>query len=177
MKKNKKQSKIDFRLMSFVFRIRDKFYPPIKKIIKANIKQGEIVLDYGCGPGSYTIAAIEKLGPSGKIFAADIHPLALEKIKKKAEKKGYTNIETIQTDCDTGLDNESIDRVICFDVLHDIPNKDDILKEFHRVLKQNSTLSFDDHHLSEDEIINLITSKGLFKLAEKNDKQYNFIKI
>jgi ubiquinone/menaquinone biosynthesis C-methylase UbiE len=177
MKKNKKQSNIDFKVMSFIFRIRDKFRPPIKKIIKANIKQGEIVLDYGCGSGSYTIAAVEKLGPNGKIFAADIHPLALEKIKKKAEKMGYTNIETIQTDCDTGLDNESIDRIICFDVLHDIPNKDDILKEFHRVLKQNSTLSFDDHHLNEEEIMNLITSKGLFKLAEKNENQYNFKRI
>jgi len=177
MKKDKKQSNIDFRVMSFFFRIRDIFQPPIKKIKKANIKQGEIVLDYGCGPGSYTIAAVEKIGPNGKIYAADINPLALEKIKKKAEKMGYTNIETIQTDCDTGLDNESIDRVICFDVLHDIPNKDEVLKEFHRVLKQNSTLSFDDHHFNEDEIINLITAKGLFKLAEKNENQYNFIRI
>jgi len=177
MKKNKKQSNIDFRFMSFFFKIRDKFRPPIKKIIKANIKQEETVLDYGCGPGSYTIAAIEILGPNGKVFAADINPLALEKVRKKAKKMGYTNIETIQTDCATGLDGEIIDKVICFDVLHDIPNKNDILKEFHRILKQNSTLSFDDHHLSEVEIINLITSKGLFKLAQKIDKQYNFIKI
>ena len=177
MKENKKQSNIDFRVMSFFFRIRDRFRPPIKKIVKANIKQGEVVLDYGCGTGSYTIAAIEKLGPTGKVFAADIKPLALEKTKKRAEKMGYKNIETIQTDCDTGLDDESIDKVICFDVLHDIPNKDEILKEFHRILRKNSTLSIDDHHLSEDEIINLITSKGLFKLAEKNDKQYKFIKI
>jgi len=177
MKKNEKQSNIDFRFMSFFFNIRDKFHPPIKKIRKANIKQGEIVLDYGCGSGSYTIAAVEKIGPNGKVIAADIHPLALEKVRKKAEKTGYTNIETIQTDCATGLDDESIDRIICFDVIHGIPNKNDILKEFHRVLKPNSTLSFDDHHMNEDEIIDFITSKGLFKLAEKKDKQYNFIKI
>ncbi|MFX1571832.1 MAG: class I SAM-dependent methyltransferase [Promethearchaeota archaeon] len=177
MKKNKKQSNIDFRFMSFFFKIRDKFYPPVNKIRKANIKLGDIILDYGCGSGSYTIAAVEELGPNGKVFAADIHPLALEKIKKKAERMGYTNIETIQTDCATGLDNESIDKIICFDVLHDISNKFNILKEFYRVLKLNSILSFDDHHMNEDEIINLITSKGLFKLTEVIDKQYNFIKI
>ena len=177
MKKNKKQSNIDFRFMSFFFKIRDKFHPPINKIRKANIKLGDIVLDYGCGSGSYTIAAIEELGPNGKVFAADIHPLALEKIIKKAERMGYTNIETIQTDCATGLDDESIDKVMCFDVLHDIPNKNDILKEFYRVLKPNATLSFDDHHMNEDEITDFITSKRLFKLAEKKDKQYNFIKI
>ena len=177
MKKNKKQSNIDFRFMSFFFKIRDKFHPPIEKIRKANIKQGDIVLDYGCGSGSYTIAAVENLKPNGKIIAADIHPLALKKVRKKAGKMGYANIETIQTDCATGLDDKSIDKVMCFDVLHDIPNKNDILKEFYRVLKPNATLSFDDHHMNEDEITDFITSKGLFKLAEKKDKQYNFIKI
>ncbi|MFX1328302.1 MAG: class I SAM-dependent methyltransferase [Promethearchaeota archaeon] len=176
MKKNKKQSNIDFRFMSFFFNIRDKFHPPSNKIEKVNIKQGETVLDYGCGAGSYTIAAVEKIGPKGKVIAVDIHPLALKKVRKKAEKKGYNNIEAIQTDCATGLDDESIDKIICFDVLHGITNKNDILKEFHRVLKPNSTLSFDDHHMIEDEIITLITSNGLFKMVEKNDKQYNFIK-
>ncbi len=177
MMMNKKQSNIDFRCMSFFFKIRDKFHPPIEKIRKASIKHGEIVLDYGCGSGSYTIAAVEKVGPNGKIIAADIHPLALEKVRKKAEKIGYHNVETIQTDCATGLDDKCIDKVMCFDVFHDIPHKNDILKEFHRVLKPNSILSFDDHHMNEDEIIDFITSKGLFKLAEKKDKQYNFIKI
>ncbi len=163
--------------MSFFFKIRDKFHPPLEKIRKAHVKTGDIVLDYGCGSGSYTISAVEEIGPNGKIFAADIHPLALIKVRKRAGKKGYTNIETIQTDCATGLDDEIIDKIICFDVLHGIPNKIDILKEFYRVLKPNSTLSIDDHHMSEGEIINLITSNGFFKLTEKKDKQYNFIKI
>ncbi len=176
MKKNKKQSNIDFRFMSFFFKIRDKFHPPINKIRNANIRDGEIVLDYGCGSGSYTIATAQNIGSSGKIIAADIHPLALKKIRKKAEKMGYINIETIQTDCATGLDDESIDKIICFDVLHNIPNKNKILKEFHRVLKPNAMLSFDDHHMNEEEIKEFITSKGLFELSEKKDKQYNFIK-
>lgn len=163
--------------MSYFFKVRDRFHPPIEKIRKANIKRGDIVLDYGCGSGSYTIVAVEEIGPNGKVFAADIHPLALIKVRKRTGKKGYINIETIQTDCATGLNDEIVDNVICFDVLHDISNKNDILKEFHRVLKPNSTLSFDDHHMNEDEIIELITSKGLFKLTEKKDKQYNFIKI
>jgi ubiquinone/menaquinone biosynthesis C-methylase UbiE len=177
MKKNKNQSNLDFRFMSFFFKIRDKFHPPIEKIKKANIKQGSIILDYGCGSGSYTIAAAEEVGSNGKIFAADIHPLALKKVSKRARKRGFINIETIQTNCATGLDTESIDGVICFDVLHHLTNKDNILKEFHRVLKPNSILSFDDHHMEEDKILDFITSEGLFKLSDKKDKQYNFTKI
>ncbi len=175
--KNKKQSNLDFKCMSFFFKIRDIFHNPIIKIKNADIRQGETVLDYGCGPGSYSLAAAEKIGTTGKLIAADIHPLALKKVRKKAKKMGYNIIETIQTDCDTKLDDESIDRIICFDVLHGISNKNNIIKEFYRILKPNSILSLDDHHYNEDQIIDLITSKGLFKLAYSNDKQYNFIKI
>ena len=152
MEETKKYSNSFFRFMSFLFRIRDKFHPPEEKVRRANIKEGDMVLDYGCGPGSYTISAAEVVGPAGKIFAADIHPLALKKVHKKAKKFSYSNIEKIPTDCDTGLDNESIDVVICFDMFHGVPNKDELLREFHRVLKPNSILSFDDHHMKEDEI-------------------------
>lgn len=176
MSKSKYQSNLDFRFMSFFFKIRDKFHPPMEKIRKAEIKEGDIVLDYGCGPGSYTIAAAERVGENGNIFAADIHPLAIEKVKQKAKKLGFKHIETIQTDCDTGLKDESVDVVICFDVLHGIPDKNLLLREFHRVLKPNATLSVDDHHSEESKIIDTITAGNLFKLLDKKDKQFNFLK-
>lgn len=174
---NKSQSNLDFRFMSFFFKIRDFFKSPMKKVDKAEIKSGDFVLDYGCGPGSYSFAAAEIVGPSGKIFAADIHTLAIKKVNKKAMKKGLENIITIETDCKTGLDDNYIDVIMCFDVLHDIKDKESILKEFHRVLKLDSRLSFDDHHMKENEIIETITAQGLFKLVEKKEKIYNFSKI
>ena len=65
---------------------------------------------------------------------------------------------------------------MCFDTFHDVHDKDSLLREFHRVLKSDSTLAFDDHHLNEDEIITKITENGLFSLAEKKEKLYLFIK-
>ncbi len=176
-KKQKKQSKIDFKFMAFFFKIRDKFNPPMRKIEKSEIKLYDHVLDYGCGPGSYSIAAAEIVGSTGKVYAADINPLAIKNVSKKALKKGLQNIEVISTDCNTGLVDNSMDIVICFDVFHGIEDKKSVLKEFHRVLKPNSRLSFDDHHLKENEIISLITAQGLFKLEEKKEKIYIFSKI
>ncbi|MFX0042640.1 MAG: class I SAM-dependent methyltransferase [Candidatus Hodarchaeota archaeon] len=173
----KSQSSLDFRFMSFFFKIRDFFKSPMKKIDKTGVKSGDFILDYGCGPGSYTFVAAEKVGSNGKIFATDIHPLAIKKVNKKALKKGLKNIVVIETDCKTGLDNDSIDIIMCFDVLHDIKDKECILKEFHRVLKPDSRLSFDDHHMSENEIIGIITAQGLFQLVEKKKNFYNFSKI
>lgn len=175
--KRDKMKNINFRGMAFLFKIRDKFHPPIKKVQKAEIKIGDFILDYGCGPGGYTIAAAEIVGDSGKVYAADVHPLAIKKVQIKANKKKLKNVETIQTDCKTNLEDNRIDVILCFDVLHGINDKDCILKEFYRVLKPRSVFSFDDHHMKENEIMETITSTGLFKLIKKNEKQYNFTKI
>ncbi len=175
-KKKKHQSNIDFKFMSFFFKVRDMLKSPVIKIEKANMKPGDKVLDYGCGPGSFTLAAAEVVGPSGKVYAADINSLAVKKVRKASSKKGFKNIETIQTDCKTGLGNNSVNMVMCFDTFHDVDDKESLLREFHRVLKPNSSLAFDDHHLNEDEIISKVTENGLFALTEKKEKLYLFAK-
>lgn len=174
---NKPQSNLDFKMMSFCFSIRDQFKDPINKIKKTSIKEGDVVLDYGCGTGSYSIVAAEMVGPTGKVFSADINPLAIKKVTKKASKKVIRNIDTILTDCATFLDDNSIDVIICFDTLHALGNIRDNILEFHRILKQGGMLSVDDHHSEENEIISKIQGNGLFKLLDKKDKIYNFIKI
>lgn len=174
LKYNKHQSNIDFKGMAFFFKIRDMFKPPMKKIKKSKIKRGDFVLDYGCGPGSYSFAASEVVGKEGRIYAADIHPLAIEIIKNKARKKHIENIKTIQTDCNTNLPDDSIDLIICFDVMHAITDKKKLLKEFHRVLKLDGYLSFDDHHYNNEEIIDIFSKHGFFELHAQQDKIYNF---
>jgi ubiquinone/menaquinone biosynthesis C-methylase UbiE len=163
-------------MMAFYFAIRDKFKNPLNKIKKANIKSGDYVLDYGCGPGSYALIAAEVVGPTGKIFAADIHPLAIKKVKKKASRKGLKNLETILTNCNTGLDNNNINVVLCFDTLHALGNLKEHIEEFYRVLMPNGVLSVDDHHFEEHEIISKIQDSGMFKLIEKKEKILNFVK-
>ncbi len=175
-KVNKPMNNISFKMMSAFFAVRDKFSDPMKKIKKAKINLGDHVLDYGAGPGAYSIAAAKVVGELGKIYSVDIQPLSSEVIRKKASKIGLRNIKTITSNCDTGLENNSIDVVLCLDMFHMIKNQDELLKEFYRVLKDKSILSFDCHHMKEDIILSKITDSGLFKLVEKIDDTYNFIK-
>jgi ubiquinone/menaquinone biosynthesis C-methylase UbiE len=177
LKKDKPMSKSHFKFMVKHFKKRDKKYPPLKKIEKIKIKEESIVLDYGCGPGSYSIAAAEVVGNKGKIYAADIHPLAIESVKKRALEKNLRNIETILTDCDTNLKDESVDIVLLLDIYHDLSDPESILKEIHRVLKLDGSLSVDDHHYKDDEIIGKITSIGLFKFDYSVDEVFNFKKL
>lgn len=177
LKKDKPMSKTHFKFMVKYFKKRDEKYPPHNKIEKTKIKEGNIILDYGCGPGSYSIAAAKVVGIAGRVYAADIHPLAIEEVKKRAKEKNLKNVETILTDCDTSLEDNIIDVVLLLDIYHDLSDTESILKELHRVLTKEGWLSVDDHHFKDDEIVGKISSIGLFKFVERIDEVFNFIKV
>ncbi len=164
-----------FRIMACMFRMRDFFLPRIKVLNEADLKAGSRVLDYGCGTGSYTIAAAELVGPAGTVHALDIHPLAIQRVRQRAAKKGLKNIETVLSDGNTGLPDKSIDVVFLYDVFHGLSEPDKVLTELHRVLKPKGILSFNDHHLEEKEIVSLLTSGGVFRLLRKGRYTYTFL--
>lgn len=169
-------SNFGFRITAFTFKIRD-FFKPRKDIVKeVDIKKGFHVLDYGCGSGSYITAVAELIGKSGKVYALDIQPLAIAMVKKIVATKQLTNVETILSDRKTGLADDSIDRVLLYDVFHDLTDPDDVLEELHRVLKLDGILSFSDHHLKENEIMSSLTKTELFTLLRKRQKTYSFMK-
>jgi len=165
-----------FKFMSSGYKFRD-FFLPRKSILKeVGIKPGFHVLDYGCGPGSYIIAAAELAGKSGKIYALDIHPLAIQRVQNIASRKQQTNVETICSDCKTGLLDNSIDVVLSYDTFHTLSDPNGVLEELHRVLKPNGILSFSDHHMKENEILSNLTNRGLFRLSRKDKRTYRFLK-
>jgi ubiquinone/menaquinone biosynthesis C-methylase UbiE len=169
-------SNFHFKVMAFAFKLRD-FFKPRKNILEeAGIKPGFHVLDYGCGPGSYTAAASELAGSSGKVYALDIHPLAIRMVRDIASKNKLMNIETILSNCNTGLPDNSVDVVLLYDTFHDLSDSDRVMEELHRVLKSEGLLSFSDHHIKEQEIISNVTGSGLFKLSGKGKRTYSFSK-
>ena len=173
---NKPMSNFHFKFMSFGYRFRD-FFLPRKNVLKeVGIKPGFHVLDYGCGPGGYIMAAMEFAGKSGKIYALDIHPLAIQRVQNIVSKKKLTNVETICSDCKTGLPDNSVDVVLLYDTLHDLGDPNGVLEELHRVLKPKGILSFSDHHMQENEIVSKVTSRGLFRLSKKGERTYSFSK-
>lgn len=173
---NKLMSGVGFRLMTLAFNIRDLVRPRMDVLREVGIKPGFYVLDYGCGPGSYLVPLAELVGPSGQIYALDIHPLAIEKVQKTAARRAIANVKTIVSDCKTGLPDSHVDVVLLFDTFHKLRRPGDVLRELHRVLKPNGTLSFSDHHMNEKEIISGVTTSGLFQLRMRGEKTYSFSK-
>jgi len=174
---DKPMTNFHFKFMSSGYKFRDFFLSRMDILKEVGIKPGFHLLDYGCGPGSYIIAAVELVGKSGKIYALDIHPLAIQRVQNITSKRQLTNVKTICSDCKTGLPNDSIDVILLYDIFHELNNPNAVLEELHRVLKPKGILSFNDHHMKkEDEILSKITGKGLFRLSKKGKKTYSFLK-
>ena len=169
-------SNFHFKLMSFGYKFRDFFLPRRHILKEVGIEPGFHVLDYGCGPGSYIIAAAELVGKAGKIYALDINPLAIQMVHTMASKEHLANVETICSDCKTGLPDNSVDIILLYDTFHDLGDPDGVLEELHRVLRPGGILSFSDHHMKGNEIVTQVTRGGLFRLSRKGQRTYVFCK-
>jgi ubiquinone/menaquinone biosynthesis C-methylase UbiE len=173
---DKPMSNFDFKFMSVGYKFRDFFLPRKDILEEIGIKPGFHVLDYGCGPGGYIIPLVKLIGESGKVYALDIHPLAVQRVQGIASRKQLTNVETILSDCQTGLPDSSLDVVLLYDAFHHLSDPDMVLKELSRVLRPDGILSFSDHHMKENEIVAAVTDNGLFKLSRKGQRTYTFLK-
>ncbi|MBW2334380.1 MAG: class I SAM-dependent methyltransferase [Deltaproteobacteria bacterium] len=169
-------SDFHFKFMSLGYKFRDFFLPRMNILKEVGIEPGFHVLDYGCGSGSYITATAELVSKSGKIYALDIHPLAIQRVRSIAFKKQLTNVETICSDHKTGLPDNSLDVVLLYDIFHGLGDPNAVLEELHQVLKQDGVLSFSDHHMKESEIVSRLTNGGLFRLSRKGERTYSFLK-
>ena len=121
---------------------------------RIGIKRGQTVLDFGCGDGHYTIPAAKVVGRGGLVYAQDKEKKALDEVIKKAKAEGLKNIKVMKTkgELKIDLDDESLDAVLLYDVLHyhDIKERQKIYGEVHRILKNGALLSvFPRHHEEE----------------------------
>jgi ubiquinone/menaquinone biosynthesis C-methylase UbiE len=124
------------------------------------IREGQLILDFGCGVGHYTIPIAKVVGKEGKVYAVDKDREALDKLTQIAESKGLRNIFIIRTSGDLKIDlkDESIDTVLLYDVLHYMQPQErrEIYNEVYRILKIDGLLLvYPKHHKRDDSLWNL----------------------
>ncbi len=67
----------------------------VVQIAKGRLEPGYTVYDIGCGSGSVTIEAALQVESSGKVYAVDHDPKAIELTNKNLEKFGISNVSVI----------------------------------------------------------------------------------
>jgi ubiquinone/menaquinone biosynthesis C-methylase UbiE len=127
-----------------------------------------VVLDFGCGSGTYTIPAARLAGAKGKVYALDRSIQVLEKLEQAANEEGLPNIRTIlSSDLRTGLRDESVDIALLHDVLHLVDDRKTLFVQVRRALKPEGRVSIYPMHVDKDKICRQMSNSGFSLIVEE----------
>lgn len=122
------------------------------------VEKGDVVVDFGCGAGTYALQAAKMVGRSGTIHAMDCDLDNMEPVAKATRK----NLDSIHGDGTTHipLDDESCDVGLLYDVLQKLDDRRAVMAEMQRVIRPNGVLSVYPMHLNPREIRAEVLSAG-----------------
>jgi ubiquinone/menaquinone biosynthesis C-methylase UbiE len=109
------------------------------------LKLGMTVLDVGTGAGFYLPYLSKMVSDSGKVYAIDISPEAVEYAKGKVSQLGLKNVEVlISQENQIPLPDNTVDFTYMAFVFHELEDPVKFLKELERVSKPISYLALID---------------------------------
>jgi ubiquinone/menaquinone biosynthesis C-methylase UbiE len=139
---------------------------------KMGIKNGQTILDFGCGSGAYTIPAARIVCEEGIIHALDRDKRSLDELMRRAELEELRNIRRMDTsgEVEIKLDDESVDVVLLYDIfwyfsLTD-PRLTKLLAEVYRISKADALISVYPKHIDSERLKGKIESGG-FRLKDE----------
>lgn len=157
---------------------------PLRKLLidrekflrEMGIKEGDTVLEVGCGPGFFTEALSAVVGGSGRVCAQDIEEAVLRRVQKKLASLGRRNVVPLLClSSSLALAGSSCDVVLCANVIEEIYKEGELsgtAVEIDRVLVPGGTLVIKEHRLGGtahmiEECEGLFTGLGYKKVSEK----------
>lgn len=115
-----------------------KFLNPAEVVAQTGLMQGQTVADLGCGNGFYVLPAAQMIGPTGTVWAVDVQTSKLAATISIANQFGYRNVRVVQANLGKPLfdiPQGSCDLVIVGNILHEIDQREELIKNIYRVLK------------------------------------------
>lgn len=152
-------------------RIRRLFQNP-QKILKRYIQKGMTILDLGCGPGFFSIAAAEMVGVTGKVIAVDLQEGMLSKVRNKIKgTKVEKRIKLHKCREDKIGVSDKVDFLLAFYMVHEVPNQEILFKEIKSIIRPDGKVLIVEprFHVSKkafEETKNLVKRLG-FEVTEQ----------
>jgi ubiquinone/menaquinone biosynthesis C-methylase UbiE len=147
---------------------------PSEVLVNLGIRAGQVVLDFGCGSGTYTIPAAKLVGNSGRVYALDINSSFLNRMEERAKQERLTNIVRIEASGEESLPLEKgvIDVILFIDILHIIEKKDALFDEVYRILKPEGLVVVYPMHVEEQEVEKLAAHRNLALEARRVHERF-----
>ena len=130
-----------------------------EKVLKdVGIKRGDIILDFGCGKGTYSLPAAKIAGKEGKVFALDKSISELDELTRRAKSAGLENIKIVKTSgrLKVPFPDGHFDVILLYDILHSyyfsMNERKKLLEDVHRASKPGGLLSVYPEHMNVEEI-------------------------
>ena len=167
-----------FRGMAFIMKLMDLFTNYSSRNIRnLNIKSGQTIIDYGCGPGRYIKDASRMVGPSGKVIAIDIHPLAIKNVNDKIKKYKLSNVHaTLANGYKTDIENAIADLVYALDMFHMIEQPKELMTELGRLVKVDGRVIIEDGHQPRSETKMKIEDSKILEIVKETKSFVECIK-
>jgi ubiquinone/menaquinone biosynthesis C-methylase UbiE len=138
------------------------------KILGPYLQEGMTALDIGCGPGYFSTAMAQMVGPDGHVIAADLQEGMLDKLKQKIQ---GSDLETrmILHHCRSdkvGI-GVPVDFVLLFYMVHEVPDIEPLFREIATILKANGRVFIAEppFHVSKKTFDRMIQTAEACELA------------
>ncbi len=114
---------------------------PEKIFSSIGLSAGMVFVDIGCGEGYFALPAARRVGPGGKVYAADINADAVAALREYAANEGLRNLSA-----EVKAAEETIVCLGCADIvffgidLHDFADPEKVLRNAQKMLKPSGRL-------------------------------------
>ena len=149
------------------------------------IESSFVAADLGCGSGFFTVPLSKKVR---KVYGIDVQEKMLEFLEEKIRRLKIGNIEPLlSTGNEIPLGNDSIDLLITMNTLHEFDDKEKMVEQIKRVLKQGRTVLIADFkkeetrfgppiavRLSKQQALTLFENSGFTTLL-KRELEYHYL--
>lgn len=121
--------------------MRAQMQPPAALCDTLELEPDSVVADLGVGIGFFALplaAELKRLGGDGKVIGLDVEPRMLEEAGRRAAEAGlerWVRLEEVSGEGDLPLADDSVDRIVSVNTVHELDDRPRVFAEFVRVLR------------------------------------------